>query len=140
MIRFVFLYLFALVRWAGEKNKVVPQGIHGSAVFYFVDRNYPGRHGVVAFALPEGAKTEDYSPDLWGPFGWSSRITFRGLHLYGRDNWGVANRQQIFDNRSLAHLFVEDSSVTFVLAGVRGVLGRHIGPLADAKRFVLVKK
>lgn len=107
----------------------------------FFDPAFPERlHGVVAFALPPGTKIEQFSGDIWGPFGYSEDIDLNGLHLYGLDTWGQANFEQIKLNPVLAELAVRNPGCTFQLAGVRSLFGHHIPPTNDPKQYKLVWK
>ncbi len=137
---FTFLYLYALIKRLIHKEKE-PTGIRGSAVFLFYDPYLPGpKHGVVAFVLPPRWSTEAFIHDLWGPFGFTSWIDFRGLHLYGRDTWGVVDRTQIRYNPDLRQILKENPDSTILLAGVRKIFGHHIWPTNNASKFILVKK
>ncbi len=138
-LRFLWLYLYAAFKSLRRKQRRVPSGLKGQAVFMFFDPDHPARrHGVVAFVLPNRVGTEEFLPYLFGPFGYENEIDFHGLHLYGRDTWGTVNQRQINSNVPLMVLAEQYLDRTIVLAGVRPFWGRHLPPLNDPTKFVLV--
>ncbi len=142
---FVVLYIWAALSYLWHeflKAKAVKSDIRGERVFLFTDPAYPhsGPHGVVAFVLPHGSNPDDFSADLLGPFGLSSRIDLLGLHLYGRDTWGHANKVQIQANPELQEIANLYPGQIILLAGVRKIWGFHPPPLDEASNFTLLYK
>ena len=137
----IFLYVTAAIRWWLRLQHGKPQGIHGSSVFMFFDPDHPERlHGVVAFLLPPNEAVENFSEDLFGPFGYSSQTKLRGLRLYARDTWGTVTKSQINLNPELTKLWLANPQHTILLAGVRHLRGYHPYPLNDPQGFILVRK
>lgn len=137
-LQFLKLYLFAVFKWLEGPGKA-PKGVHGSIVTLFLDpaNQKAGLHGVVAFVLDKGTSPDDYSRNLWGPFGFSNAITVNGQHLYGLDTWGTANPNQIRVNLDLRDLAAQHPGQIIQLAGVRKLGLRHIWPLNRPEKFVL---
>ncbi len=143
LVRFVWLYTYSLAQVIlNPQNLTRPNGVTGSAVFSFVDpkQTDENSYGVVAFVLPLGMIPDDYIRDLYGPFGYSSRIRHKGFHLYGRDTWGVATDKQALVNPTLKRLMDENKDHIILLAGVRRLGRWHVWPLNVAANFVLVPK
>jgi hypothetical protein len=139
--QFALLYIYSLIVRILTPFERKPEGIKGEIVFLFWDPKYPeNKHGVVAFVLPPGGNPDDYEQDLYGPFGYSSQISIKGLHLYGRDTWGTVNPQQIASNPALLELAGKHPNQIILLAGVRKVFGKHVPPLDKGKNFILVGK
>lgn len=139
-VQFLLLYFYSFFLRLLTLFRRTPEGIRGEAVFLFVDPDYPGVHGVVAFVLPVGSNPDYFDHDLWGPFGYSSDITIAGKHLYGRDTWGEVTPKQIKANKVLGEIVSAYPNQTILLAGVRKVFGRHPWPLYQAKKYILVGK
>lgn len=136
------LYFHALIRFLRNGKPEEIEGVSGTKVFRFFDPEYPesGRHGVVAFVLPYGTRASDYSPDLLGPFGYTSQIDLEGKHLYGRDTWGIVTTDQLIANPLLAKLARRYPHQHILLAGVRQFIRWHLPPLNNPRAFVLVYK
>jgi hypothetical protein len=152
---FVLLYIYSAIRDAVASPKEPDSTLRGEIVFSFLDPDIvkesttadpqvitkpKKKHGVVAFVLPNGRSPDDYKADMFGPFGYSSKITIRGVHLYGRDTWGTVDQTQIAANPELKELSAKYPGRTILLAGVRKFMGRHVSPLNDARSFLLVLK
>jgi len=141
LVRFVILYVYATIKWLLTTDKTRPKGIEGSVMLMFSDTELsPIRHGVVVFLLNPGDKTENYSDDLFGPFGFSSSIRIGDKQLYGRDTWGTVQGKHLSDNPKLNQLVLDYPNVTIVLAGVRHLNGTFLWPLNQAQSFILVEK
>lgn len=137
---FLKLYVYSVYKSFIKGKQVAPEGIRGEKLFLFFDPQHPKRkHGVVAFVLSPGTKTEEFSDDLFGPFGYTSQINLNGLHLYGRDTWGTIQDYQIPANPILQIIRQRYSQHTIVLAGVRPLVWFHPYPLI-ASKFILVRK
>lgn len=146
---FIILYVYSFLKlpWNWLRYRFGKAGSNPlvcSAVdlIDFKDPAVPDRtFGVAVFVLPPNFSPDDYSEDLLGPFGYSSRITLRGKHLYGRDTWGVPNEEMIEVNPELKLLAYHYPESTILLAGVRrGPFGRRIWPLNEPGNFMLVRK
>lgn len=137
-VLFVALYLWACFKFL-LLRPLPPFGAPGKLVFRFRDPDYPGLHGVVAFPVPPNW-VEELSPDLYGPMGFSSQISLKGYHLYGRDTWGMVTEKQIEANPDLQDLVRIYPHHPILLAGTRQFLGHHIWPLNDPSRYVLTFK
>jgi len=146
-IRFLFLYAWAWLVHLLHLGAMpaVPKGsLYGIGLFTFYDpqgENPNKPHGVVAFLLEPGDSADNYTKHLLGPLGPADQIDFRDLHLYGRDTWGTVEAYQLADKRNaaLAALAKEHPDCKILLAGVRMFFGRHIWPLNDPTKFILIR-
>lgn len=137
---YALLYLRSAILSFGN-NIQLPEGIKGSTTLMFLDPDYPEkRHGVVAFLIPQGANLDNYSDDLFGPFGYSSSTGLSGKNLYARDTWGLVRDYQLPHNPKLEKLMRENPEHQILLAGVRPLGNFHLYPLNQANKFILVKK
>ncbi len=124
---FAFLWLYAIVVGAilFHPKGQIPTGIRAVGYGTFFDPKKPekGFHHVIVFVLPKGKVPNDYDDDLFHTrYGRTSRVSLpwnKKLHLFGKDEWGTANEQQILANPFLAEIRQKNPVGIMLLGGAR---------------------
>ena len=135
VVEFVVLYIYAAIKWFFAPPE--PLGIRAHLVTLFRDKVGEPAHGVCVFLIPNHVKPDTFSHDLWGPFGFSSKVTLFKKHLYGRDTWGSPSVLHLEVNPELGQLAKNHPDHWILLTGVRQFWGRHPWPLHDHDKFIL---
>jgi hypothetical protein len=146
--QFVWLYAYAVFKYLTAHN-IKPKGLKavGIGIFNNVYDEDSIPYGIMVFVMPRGESLDNsYEKILFGPFGFTSQISWRGKHLYGLDTWGALNPNdeydliQIASNPFLLEISDRHPDQILQLAGVRKIFGRHIWPLNKPERFILPGK